>query len=278
MRARRTKRRTEAAQWLIGFVIASLVCGLVYSLNLAVSEARSDNVWGLSYGIAATALLLGTALLGVRRRTMNFSSRLGLGRSRSWLYFHIYGGSLFLLLVLMHSSFALPAGWVTWWLWALSLWTVASGFVGLALQQWIPKALASGVSIEVLYERIPGLIDEIRDRADRLVETCSEPVESLYLRRVAPALDGPTRRLAYFFDITGGIDGRVREFGYLGRLLPAEEKEKLGELEELYRSKLEIDAHYTLQQALRWWIYAHAPVSVMLIAFVVLHLFSVLYF
>ena len=49
-------------------------------------------------------------------------------------------------------------------------------------------------------------------------------------------------------------------------------------LERDYRTKLEIDAHYTLQRALRWWLWLHVPASLVLLVFVAVHLFTVLYY
>jgi hypothetical protein len=61
-------------------------------------------------------------------------------------------------------------------------------------------------------------------------------------------------------------------------LLPTEEREKLDELERLYRAKLEIDAHFTLQRPLRWWLYAHLPPAIVLLALLLLHLYTVLFY
>ena len=271
-------RLGDGRVWQRGFGVAVALCAVAYLLNITLSEVEPGNVWSLSYGIAATVLLFGVLLFGVRRRVLRLASKYRLGRSRAWLSFHIYGGGLFLLLVLMHSGFQWPSGVVTWWLWALSLWTVASGLVGLALQTWIPRVLASGLSTEVLYERIPEMVEEIRRRAQTLVASCDEPVQTLYTRQLAPTFDQPRRRWIYFYDITGGIRSRLKEFRYLSGLLTPEEKEKLVELEQLYRTKLEMDAHYTLQQPLRLWLYTHVPTSLALLAFLAMHLFSVLYY
>ncbi|MCZ6508134.1 MAG: hypothetical protein O7A04_08845 [Acidobacteria bacterium] len=257
------------------FLVAIALCLAAYAANIATSEVRSSGAWGLSYGIAATVLLLAVSGLGVRRRTMRLSSKLRLGTARSWLYFHLYGGTLFLLLMLMHSEFRLPSGWVTWWLWGLSLWTVASGLVGLALQRWIPRLLTSGLAVEVHYDRIPELVEELGQRAAKLAAASSEEVARLYERVVAPELARPVRRMLYFFDITGGIQSKLREFRYLSRFLGSEQLEALAQLEQLYRTKLEIDAHYTLQQPLRWWLSLHLPAALLLAAFVILHLVSV---
>lgn len=276
--ARGRVRSREPSLWIGGFLVVAAICLLLFFANIWLAEIRSGNGWGLAYGTGAAVLLLGAAAYGVRRRTMRLSSRLGAGRSRTWLYLHLYGGSLFLLLVFMHSGFSWPSGWVTWWLWGLSLWTVASGFIGLALQRWIPKLLASGLSIEVHYDRIPELVNEIRQKAETLIETCDEAIKALYDRYVAAALDRPRRRLIYFLDITGGIQSRLREFNHLKDFLTREEQDKLEELEQLYRAKLEMDAHFTLQQPLRWWLYAHLPASLLLLAFLAIHLAAVFFY
>jgi hypothetical protein len=39
-----------------------------------------------------------------------------------------------------------------------------------------------------------------------------------------------------------------------------------------------MDAHYTLQRTLRWWLYGHVPFALVLIAVVAFHIFSVLYY
>ena len=79
----------------------------------------------------------------------------------------------------------------------------------------------------------------------------------------------------YFLDVTGGIQAKLKEFEFLRPLLAKTEIKKLDELERLYRTKLEIDAHYTLQQPLRWWLYFHLPVSLVLFVLLALHLYTV---
>ena len=270
--------RNEATFWQWGFAALVTLCLILFAVNLALWEVRPGSWIGMSYGIAATIFMFGAALFGARRRTMRFASRHGLGKSRSWLYFHLYGGSLFLLLVLMHSGFRLPVGALNWWIWILSLWTALSGLGGLTLQKWIPKVLASGLSVEVNYDRIPELTSEIRQRAEDLAATCDDSVRALFNKKVAPALAAPKRSLIFFLDPTGGIQARLKPFRYLEGRLPTEEREKLVELERLYRAKLEFDAHYTLQRALRGWLYFHAPLSLVLVALVALHIFTVLYY
>jgi hypothetical protein len=178
----------------------------------------------------------------------------------------------------MHTGFRLPTGVLTWWLWFLSIWLTLSGILGVLIQKWIPKILTSGLSIEVHYDRIPELIVELKQKAENLIQNCDTLIRDFYRKSLAVSLVGPEPRLIYFMDITGGIQSQTKQFDYLRRLLPAEEKQKLDQLENLYKTKLEIDAHYTLQKALRWWLYLHIPVSIVLIVLLGLHLYSVLYY
>ncbi len=268
----------QSPNWAAAFLAASAICLLVYLINALVSEFDAGNIWGLSYGAAAAALMLGAAFYGVRRRNVRAASRQKWGRAKTWLQFHVYGGALFLLLVFMHSGFSLPNGALFWWLWMLSVWVTISGIVGVALQKWLPRILASALSIEVVYERIPELIEAIRKNAEKLVENGSPPVRDFYRKTIAPVLRAPKIRFIYFFDITGGIQRRLRQFDFLKTLLSSIEREKLIELEAMYKSKLEIDAHYTLQKALKLWLYLHLPPAIVLLVLVAIHLFAAFYY
>jgi len=158
------------------------------------------------------------------------------------------------------------------------MWVVGSGLLGLVVQKWIPTLLASGLSAEVHFDRIPDLVAEIRVRAEELARTASEPIRGLYRREVAPALTGPQAKWIYYVDVTGGIRAQSRHFEHVRAIVPEEERTRLDTLHDLYRTKLEMDAHYTLQKALRGWLYLHVPVAVVLLALLVLHVFFVLYY
>lgn len=267
-----------ARMWRRSFVFMLVMCLLILALNLYFAELHPANNWGMGYGIAALVFLFGVVLWAWRRRSLRFVSWVGLGQAKHWLYFHIYGGLIFLLLVLMHTGFQIPVGTLTLWLWVISIWTVFSGLLGLALQRWVPRMLASGLSVEVLYERIPALVNEIRDKSETLVAQCSLPVRNFYRKEVAPAMRAPRRRFIYFLDITGGIQTHLKGFQFVEGFLSDQDKGHLETLAELFKTKLEMDAHYTLQYTLRWWSLAHVPTSLVLLLLVALHLFTVFYY
>jgi len=277
-KARNLRSEHGAGLWRIAFALLGGLSVVSYLLSLWPLPAGSGDAWEWAFGIAAAVALILAALIAVRRRTMRLSTRMRLGTARGWLLFHTYGGTLFLLLMLMHTGFRMPNGPLMFGLWFLSVWTVATGGIGILLQRSIPRMLSSGLSIEVLYDRIPDLSTEIRERAAEVSQNTTEQVANLYAEKIAPELTHPRWRPFYFLDVTGGAASRGRRFDYVRRLLTADEAEALDTLEKLYRAKRELDAHYTLQGVLRGWLYLHVPTSFMLLALLVIHVFSVLYY
>lgn len=274
----RINKLVQAPRWFWGFVIAAGVCKLIFLMNIIFSEASPGSWLGLSYGITAAVLMAGAALFGIRRRITQHTKKFSAGRAQTWVQFHVYAGTLSLLLVLMHSGFRLPTGTLTWWLFILSIWVAVSGLFGVFLQKWIPRLLTSGLSIEVIYERIPELIQEIRERSEELLKLCTDPVKEFYRKNIAASLTGPQLKLVYYFDITGGVQSQIKQFDYLSKVLSADEKSRLEQLESYYKTKLELDAHYTLQKALRWWLYLHVPASLALLLLIGLHIYAVWYY
>lgn len=268
----------DSPSWFRRFIVASICGVLAFALNAVLAEIRPYNVWGLTYGTLAALFMIAAALLGVRRRITKTALRQRLGKAQTWLQFHLYGGMLCSLLVLMHTGFRVPHGVLTWWLWFLSLAVSASGLFGVFLQKWIPKLLSSGLALEVLYERIPELVVELRERANSLIQDCTDPLQEFYRKHVAYALATPQARLIYYVDITGGVHARLKHFEHVRGLLTRDEQEKLNQLEACFKAKFEIDAHYTLQRALRWWLYLHVPASLVLLVLLALHVFAVWYY
>ena len=252
---------------VVGWGVARTLRGAVHS---------GDPV-GLFYGAAALALLTLAALYGVRRRAMARVSRWRMGDARSWLRWHVQGSILFLLAVLLHAGPGWPAGMLSWSLWLLSLWTVLSGLLGLALQRTLPRVLTERSATEVLYERIPSLVDTLRQRAEALVEDEKSPLRPFYERCLAPVLAAPHRNPMV---LLGGPRGRrqLEPVEHLRPLLPAAERARLESLEELVQTKLDLDVHFTLQQALRGWLWLHIPPAILLWVLAAVHVATVLYY
>ena len=264
---------TSAGWWRL-FLAAAALCLAVPIVQLALGSPGGTGWWTAGYGLAATALLAACLAYAMRRRM----PRRGPWASHHWLRMHVYGGTLFLILLFVHAGARLPAGPLAWGLWAASLWVVGTGLLGVFIQKWIPPVLTSALATEVHYERIPELVAVVREKVDQLVAVSDDSVRRFHQAHLAPALAGPRTSFIYFFDVTGGIQSRMRQFDYLGRLLDADDSQRLEELRTLMRTKLEMDAHYTLQKALRWWLYLHAPPAFLLAVLVPIHVFAVFYY
>ncbi len=258
-------------------VVAVPLIALWVGVRLAVGPIDSGDPIGLVFGGLATAWLVFAALYGARRRAMARVSRWRLGNARRWLLWHLQAGTLFLVTMMLHAGPGWPAGWLSWALWLLSIWTVATGCLGLALQRTIPRVLTARSGLEVLYERIPELVDDLRHKAEALVSNDPSSLRVFYESRLAPALAAPRRDPLVL--LGGSPSTRPLEpLEHLRALLPDEEKERLEGLESLMQAKVDLDVHYTLQQALRSWLWLHVPPSVLLLVLVILHIATVLYY
>lgn len=69
----------EVGPWWWGLALTVTFCLGLYLVNVAFWEVRPRTVLGMSYGIAAAALLVVSALYSARRRVMSAASRWRLG-------------------------------------------------------------------------------------------------------------------------------------------------------------------------------------------------------
>lgn len=267
-------RWVQRPRWLVGFAVVALATLAVAAVDAALGGLHPGSVPGLFYGGLASALMLAAALLAGRRRSLRWS----LGRVQTWVQVHVYGGTLFLLLVLMHAGFAWPRETLTRWLLGLSLWVVATGLVGVVLRKWIPRVLSSALTTEALFERIPELSREVAARAEAVAAAASPTVRDFHRKSLRRRLGTPRLRWVFLVDVTAGISSRLRVFDFLRQRLTAAERADLDRLEELLRAQLELDAHWTLQRPLRWWLWLHVPPSLVLVLLVALHVAAVTYY
>jgi len=224
--------------------------------------------------LVVAAWLAGT-LMGAWSPKRGLGRRPGLLRTaRTWLQAHVYLGVVAFLAVLAHADFSWPHGGMGWWLLGLSFWTTATGLLGVWLQKWIPQAMAQGLKVEALYERIPRLVVELRGEADALVEDTSETLESFYQREVRPMLGRITPSWSYVLDVRAGRDQALSAFGRIRQFLGEDEREKLDDLVSIVTEKLELDALYRLQSLLRGWLLLHAPPAGLLMGLLVVHVYT----
>jgi hypothetical protein len=272
LRRVRALRSVQRPAWLVGFLGVAALALALYAVGGGLTEITPGSAWGRGWGLGAAVLFAALLALGARRRLpLGAPGWLGRDRAQAWVQFHVYGGALFGLFLLFHTGGQRPRGVVLTLLWAASWWVVASGLVGVVLRKWLPRVMASGLATEVLYERIPELAAEIEMRVKKLGSGASPPVAD-YCRRVLPGLGRPRRRWRFLID-PGAGQARIRsEIAFLRPLVPETEREQVDELGELLVTRLELDAHWTLQGLLRGWLRLHLPVAFGAAALLVVHL------
>src|SRR5439155_23766009 len=108
--------------------------------------------------------------------------------AQDWLQFHVYGSLLAALFVVIHMGFHWPGGQFGWWLFGLTMWTTASGLIGVFLQKWIPLMLADQLTVEAIFERIPELVGSLQKEAETLMVGAPDVLVRFYESQVRGSL------------------------------------------------------------------------------------------
>jgi len=230
--------------------------------------------WGMSFGIAATALMVIAALYPLRRRLTIWPLR----TAQAWLQFHVYGSTLSAIFVLIHIGFRWPAGQFGWWLLGLTIWTTVSGIFGVMLQKWVPVILADQLTVEAIFERIPELVASRHREADTLMNDAPDVMRRFYVSQVRPTLAQLSPSWSYLVDAHSGRERRLSAFDHIQAFIPEDQRNRLHDLQTLVVEKLELDAHFTLQRLLRLWPILHVPPALLLLAVVAIHIAAVVYY
>lgn len=154
------------------------------------SQHRSvgNSPLGLAYGVISYAIFIFAVLLNARKRFPQWR----LGRAQTWLRAHIWLTILTLPLVFMHAAFRF-GGLMTSSLMWLYLLVMASGFYGLALQQFMPRLMKQRLTLETIYDQIPYLTQRLRASVLRMRDelrtvTTVHAGESAHAQAHAPVL------------------------------------------------------------------------------------------
>jgi hypothetical protein len=265
--------RPKKPQWFRAFLWIAAASLAIFTAVAIVWGWSPAEPAGLAFGIAAAALMVLEVLYALRRRLRIRPLNTG----QRWLQAHVYGGSLAAIYVLIHTGFGWPHGTFGLVLWLLTLVVTASGLLGVFAQKLVPPTL-SNTGVEAIYERIPELVAELRAEATAAVAGASDRLQRFYGSNVQPALGGPSLSWSYLVDMRSDRDRRVAEFESLRSFVDDADRERLEHLQTVLVKKIELEAHYTWQTVLRWWLFVHVPAAMLLIAAVVAHVIAVIRF
>lgn len=292
------------SMWIVFTVLATAVCALLYLANFyphrlpftlrlpaffgETPPARNTyggTPLGLIFGGAAFLIFVFAAALGIRKKKRTWP----LGNVKFWLKAHIWLTVLTIPLVLFHCGFH-TGGAHTSWLMVLYAVVMISGFLGIALQQFMPRLMAERLPREVVFEQIPHLRTRLHDAAKKLRDDIgkSQPVAAVSGGSAAftTAGDSSASALVRFLDqeclpyLAARRGDRLR----LGDERTASEKFRSLRLNvgEQWRTRVDamqgwcserrmMDLQTRLQHWLHGWLIVHVPVSFALLVFTAWH-------
>ena len=253
----------------LGVAAVFLLLSAVAAWLWPVSPKRG---FGLAFGIFAALAFVFEMLYPSRRPRAR-----PLGTARAWIQAHVYVGALAMLAVWLHAN-GLPHGGFGWWLFLLALWTTLTGLLGVWAQKTLPLALAEGLRVEALFERIPDLVDQLVAEADKLVVEASDVLDRFYQQDLRPSLSTLKPSWSYVFDVRSGRERALEPFRQIGGYVGADEKPKVDDLMSLYTEKIELDAQWSVQRVLRLWLWLHVPTAALLMGLLVIHVFTWLWY
>jgi hypothetical protein len=205
-----------------------------------------------------------------------------IGSSAAWLQWHVYVGLFAILLFFVHAGPRAPTGTFETVLALLFLLVAFSGVGGLYLSRRIPARLARHAE-EVIYERIPALVREVAQRAERLAldsvaHTRSRAIADFHASELRGFLLRPCETWAHVLRLGGPHRRRVHAMEEFRSCLGEAELPVFDRLAELVRQKEDLDDQRANQGLLKHWFFVHLPLTYALLLFVALHALLVLAF
>lgn len=266
--------RPKRPNWFRGFVVVAVVSLVVYGAWAWWTPWSPGRWGGLTFGTLAAVLFFIDAAYPLRRRWNAWP----FGTVQRWLQFHVYGGGIAALYVLIHVGFSLPHGLFGWVLFLVSLWVIASGLVGVYLQKQIPTVLANNLSVEAIYERIPELTTRLQSEADKLLSGAPDLLQRFYSTNTRAQLAGVSPAWSYLVDFRAERERRMAPFKEVVTYLSEADRVKLGDLQAIVSEKFELDVQYSLQRILKVWVPLHAVPALALLGLLIVHVAAVLLF
>jgi hypothetical protein len=264
-------------RWLkicFAIILASI---LLYILDEPYGPRYGGTWAGYILGIAGAGLIFWLTWFGYRKR-----SYIDLhGRLVSRLSAHVYLGLALIVVATLHTGFSF--GWNVHTLaYVLMCLVIASGVFGIFSYVRYPRLMTenrANLATHEMLSRIAGINDELRNAAVPLDDATALVVE----RAVeSTAIGGSPWR-----QISGNYPGCATEAALAG--VTAAEAKVPPELEDAYRRvHLLLDDKRALLRQIRTdisykammdvWLYVHVPVTFALLAALVAHILSVLFF
>lgn len=256
---------------ICGAAITGLAILGVYTYLAELALERSEFITGY----VLFAVMLALALFNARKKL----AMVPLVRSAYWLAIHVVGGIAAVVLFFIHTGSIWPTGGYEQAL-ALVFYLVSiSGIVGYAVQRINPRRLVQ-TDLEIIFERIPAELAELREKAEAEIRACTEETGSDTLaRHYMETLTWYFRRPRFFVNNAFGGDAGQHwlrnQYRTVNRYLNDAEREYLDRVNELAQTKAKIDVHYACQSTMKNWLLVHLPLAAALLGLMFWHVIVV---
>tara|TARA_A100001037_G_scaffold305697_1_gene346847 strand:+ start:22952 stop:23767 length:816 start_codon:yes stop_codon:yes gene_type:complete len=249
------------------FIAAFATYSSISNINLGQPEFIT--------GYVLFGLMLGLATFNARKKL----SMVPFGRSAYWLAVHVVGGIAALGLFFIHTGNVWPTGAYEQALAIVFYLVTISGIFGYIIQKIYPKRLVQ-TELEIIYERIPAELSELREKSESITIACTENTGSDTLaRHYMESLRWYFQRPRFFLSHTlGGAAAEHwinQSYQTVSRYLSEAEREYLNNLNDLAKYKSKIDFHFACQSMMKYWLLAHVPLAAAVLALIFWHVIVV---
>lgn len=273
----------------VALLVALLSLVLYISQGHGAAQPANGGTWqGYLLGGVGVGLIIWLSLLGVRKR----SYRSRLGTVQGWSSAHVWLGSVLLLVVTLHC--AAQFGWNVHTLaYALLCLVIISGFYGLYVYAHVPTHMSrnsAGQARDAWLEELSELDGQIRATARGCdAELQAMAISAVELTRLGGGLsqqlsarDRSTIKMPQSSRPVANAGQRVILDALAQRIPVAEKKSEaqvMNELLALFGRRQVIlqrlRQHIQAQGLLRIWLYFHVPLTVALLAALLVHVLTV---
>ncbi len=206
-------------------------------------------------------------------------SVLPLGRNAHWAQWHYYCGFFLIAVFGIHVEFSIPDGYVERILAGLLALVSFVGIAGVAINRVFARRLAF-LDEEIIFERIPEHTVALRERLEQeLTQSVdasgSSTLSSYYAEHLAAYFSSNQDVLSHLIGSRQPHLTRLNDLELQMRYLNQREAAFAMQLADYLEQKNILDTHYALQGVLKYWGVLHAPMGLVLLFMVLVHIILV---